>query len=152
MATLYERIGGYDAIAAAVDDLMPRLFSDPDIGMYWRGQCKDTKRRQRQLMVDYFAAACGGAVIYTGRDMDTVHDGLAVSERDWDIFVRHVIVMMNDLNIRGMEREEFLTAIGSVKAAVVGHGKPAFDWNAAMARNPMMTSMPSMSSEMTMQP
>lgn len=28
-ATLYTRLGGYDAIAAVADDLLPRLMSDP---------------------------------------------------------------------------------------------------------------------------
>jgi hemoglobin len=34
--SLYARLGGYDALAAAVDDLIPRLQDDPQIGFYWR--------------------------------------------------------------------------------------------------------------------
>jgi hemoglobin len=37
MRSLYERLGGYDAIAAAVDDLLGRLVGDPQLGVYWRG-------------------------------------------------------------------------------------------------------------------
>jgi hemoglobin len=40
--SLYQRLGGYDAIAAAVDDLLPRLTSDPQLGVYWRGHSKDS--------------------------------------------------------------------------------------------------------------
>lgn len=32
--SLYERMGGYDAIAAATDELLRRLTSEPDIGIY----------------------------------------------------------------------------------------------------------------------
>lgn len=32
--SLYERLGGYDAIAAATDDLLGRPTSDPQIGIY----------------------------------------------------------------------------------------------------------------------
>ena len=32
--SLYKRLGGYDAIAAAVDDLLTRLYSDPQLGGY----------------------------------------------------------------------------------------------------------------------
>ena len=30
--TLYERLGGYDAIAAVANDLLPRLQADPQLG------------------------------------------------------------------------------------------------------------------------
>jgi hemoglobin len=33
--TLYERLGGYDAIAAMADDLMPRLMRDSQLGRFW---------------------------------------------------------------------------------------------------------------------
>ena len=51
--SLYERMGGYDAIAAATDDLLQRLTSDPDIGFYWRGHSTDSMKRDRQLIVDF---------------------------------------------------------------------------------------------------
>ena len=40
--SLYTRLGGYDAIAAATDDLLGRLTSDPQIGIYWKGHSKDS--------------------------------------------------------------------------------------------------------------
>jgi len=30
--SLYARLGGYDAIAAVADDLLPRLIADPQLG------------------------------------------------------------------------------------------------------------------------
>ena len=33
--SLYARLGGYDAIAAATDELLQRLTSDPNLGFYW---------------------------------------------------------------------------------------------------------------------
>ena len=33
--SLYTRLGGYDAIAAVVDDLLARLRSDALLGRYW---------------------------------------------------------------------------------------------------------------------
>jgi hemoglobin len=55
--SLYERLGGYDAIAAATDDLLQRLTSDPEIGVYWKGHSKDSMRRDRQLVVDFMCYA-----------------------------------------------------------------------------------------------
>jgi hypothetical protein len=34
-STLYERPGGYDAISAVANDLLPRLRTDPQLGRFW---------------------------------------------------------------------------------------------------------------------
>jgi len=39
--TLYERLGGYDAIAAAANDLLPRLHKDPQLGGFWAHRGED---------------------------------------------------------------------------------------------------------------
>jgi hemoglobin len=59
-SSLYHRLGGYDALAAAVDELLPRLQSDPQLGIYWRGQNTHTKQRGRQLLLDFLVQALGG--------------------------------------------------------------------------------------------
>ena len=55
--SLYKRLGGYDAIAAAVADLMPRLRSDPKLWVYWKGKSLESRRRGDQLLVDFLCAA-----------------------------------------------------------------------------------------------
>jgi len=32
---IYSRLGGYDAVAAVVDDLLPRLRNDPLLQRFW---------------------------------------------------------------------------------------------------------------------
>ena len=41
--SLYTRLGGYDAVAAAVTDLMPRLRNDPKLWVYWKGNSLDSR-------------------------------------------------------------------------------------------------------------
>ena len=45
--SLYQRLGGYDAIAAATDDLLGRLQSDPRLRDYWKGASNDNRRHAR---------------------------------------------------------------------------------------------------------
>jgi len=47
--TLYERLGGYDAITAVVNDLLPRLQADPQLGRFWAHREEDSARREKQL-------------------------------------------------------------------------------------------------------
>ena len=118
-APLYQRLGGYDAIAAFVDDLLPRLLSDARIGVYWKGKCKDSLRKDRQLIVDFLCSAFGGPVQYLGRDMKTSHDGLEISEADWIVFEQHVVATLKNLGVSGREYDEVMAATASLKGDVV---------------------------------
>ncbi len=117
--SLYERIGGYDALAAATDDLLDRLTGDPQIGDYWKGHSTDSMKRDRQLIVDFLCEAFGGPVIYRGRDMRTSHIGLGISESDWDVFVGHAVATLDRFEVHGQEREDFLAAVASLKDDIV---------------------------------
>jgi len=117
--SLYTRLGGYDAIAAATDDLLRRLTSDPQLGIYWRGHSTDSMQRDRQLVVDFLCAAFGGPVIYRGRDMKTSHAGLRISDSDWQVFVQHTLATLDTLGVQGKEREEFLAAAASLRGDIV---------------------------------
>ena len=120
--SLYERIGGYNAIAAATDELLRRLTSDPDIGVYWRGHSTDSMRRDRQLIVDFLCEAIGGPIIYRGRDMKTSHEGLRISERDWEIFMAHTAATLEHFEVPEPEKQEFLDCAASLKGDIVEVG------------------------------
>ena len=62
-ATLYPRLGGYDAIAAVADDLLPHLMSDPQLGRFWAHRAADSIRREKQLLIDFLCASAGGSCI-----------------------------------------------------------------------------------------
>ena len=117
--TLYHRLGGYDAIAAAVDDLLPRLVGDPQIGVYWKGMCADSMKKHHQLVVDFLCVATGGPVNYVGRDMKTSHEGLGITESDWDVFVLHTVATLDDLGVTGAEKGEFLAAVAATTDDIV---------------------------------
>jgi len=86
--TLYQRLGGYDAVAAATDDSLARLLNDPVLKGYFKGLSHDSARKLRQHLVDFLVAAAGGPAYYTGRDMRTTHAGMGISDADWRAFSR----------------------------------------------------------------
>jgi hemoglobin len=117
--SLYERLGGYDAIAAVVDDLLQRLFSDPHVGVYWKGHNNDSKKRDRQVLVDYLCQVVGGPVVYTGRDMKTAHAGLGISDSDWQVTAGHLSATLDKLHVPEPEKQEVLTFVSSLKRDIV---------------------------------
>ena len=58
--TLYQRLGGYDAIAAVAGDLLPRLQGDPQLGRFWDNRGDDGVAREGQLLVDFLCYSAGG--------------------------------------------------------------------------------------------
>ena len=117
--TLYKRLGGYDAIAAAVADLMPRLRSDPKLWVYWKGKSLESRRRGDQLLVDFLCAAFGGPAFYAGPDMKTSHEGLGITNEEWDITLAHIGATLDALGVAAQEKSEVLAAAASLKGDIV---------------------------------
>jgi hemoglobin len=118
-ATLYARLGGYDAISAVADDLLPRLMSDPQLGRFWAHRGADGIRREKQLLIDFLCASAGGPLYYTGRDMATSHKEMDITAKDWEIFLRHVQATLNKFQVPERERREVLTFVDSTRADIV---------------------------------
>lgn len=117
--SLYKRLGGYDAIAAVVDDFIGRLASDPQLGRYFVGHSTDSLRRIRQLVVDQICEATGGPCYYTGRTMKESHAGMKLTSAEWDKGVQHLTATLDKFKVGGKEREELLGAVGSLKNDIV---------------------------------
>lgn len=117
--SLYQRLGGYDAIAAATDELLTRLQADPQLGDYWKGASDDNRRKARQLIVDFMAEAAGGPTFYNGRSMQLSHDGMHISESDWDLFMHHSAATLNHFDVPARETEEVLAFFESLKTEIV---------------------------------
>ena len=106
-ASLYARLGGYGAIAAVVDDLLPRLREDSLLGRFWTSpRSVDTNNRERQLAIDYIASAAGGPTIYLGRDMKLAHEGMGISKADYAAFMRCLSLTLDKFQLPEPERGE----------------------------------------------
>jgi hemoglobin len=117
--TLYERLGGYDAISAVVNDLIPRLMSDARLGRFWQNRGEDGINREKQLLIDYLCANAGGPMLYTGRDNKTSHKGMGISESDWEAFMGHLNATLDSFKVPQQERDDVVDFIESTKADIV---------------------------------
>ena len=117
--TLYTRLGGYDGIAAVVENLLPRLAKDPRLARFWQHRGEDGVRREKQLLIDFLCASAGGPLLYVGRYMKTSHKGMAISEDDWRAFIGHVEATLDSFNVPQNERAAVLGFVGSTKPDIV---------------------------------
>ena len=117
--SLYQRVGGYDALAAVVDDFVGRLVTDKQFERFFVGHSVDSKKRIRQHILDQFCAATGGPCVYTGRDMKTSHMGLGITEAEWDAAAKHLVASLDKFKVPEKEKGELLAFVVSLKKDIV---------------------------------
>ena len=117
--SLYERLGGYDAIFAVTNDLLDRMEKDPQLGRFWQHRSEDGVKRERQLIVDFLCASSGGPLYYKGRDMKLSHKGMRISESEWTVFLNHADATLKAFNVPQAEYDEVVAFVQSTKADIV---------------------------------
>lgn len=117
--SLYSRLGGYDAVAAVVDDFIGRLVADKRFSKFFVGHSTDSLKKIRQHIVDQFCAAAGGPCLYTGRDMKTTHKGLGITADDWNASAAHLIESLDKFKVPKTEKDELMAFVSTLKKDIV---------------------------------
>jgi hemoglobin len=118
-ASLYERIGGYDVIAAVIDDLFALMRGDSRFARFGVGRSLDSRRRAQQLTVDLICSASGGPCYYTGRDMRTSHAGLQITESEWEASLEMTRKALQNHSLGLQEQSEFLALFEQYRNDIV---------------------------------
>ena len=117
--TLYQRLGGYDAISAVANDLLPRLQADSQLARFWQNRGEDGIRREKQLLIDYLCSSAGGPLYYAGREMKLSHKGMKISETDWSAFLGHLNATLDAFKVPPAERNDVVAFVQSSKSDIV---------------------------------
>ncbi len=116
---MYERLGGYDAISAVANNLLPRLMADSALGRFWEHRGADGLEREKQLLIDFLCHHSGGPMYYTGRNMLLTHRGMGISESDWERFMGHVNETLAHFDLAEAERSDVIAFIESTRSDIV---------------------------------
>ena len=116
---LYERLGGYDAISAVVDDFAAKLFADPVVGKRFFGMGDDTREGSRQKNKNLVCVVTGGPCKVISRPAAVVHGGLGIKASEFDIVFNHLVVTLNKFEVPEKEQQELLDIIGTLRPDIV---------------------------------
>lgn len=117
--SLYKRIGGYDTIAAIIDDLFSQMRADSRFARFGTGRSLDSRQRAQQLTVDLICSASGGPCYYAGRDMRTSHAGLQITGSEWEASLAMVRRALENRSIELQEQSEFLALFEQFRKDIV---------------------------------
>jgi hemoglobin len=114
--TLYERLGGKDAIVAVVKEFVDRTTTDPRI----KHRFFNTDRVElERLLVELVCMAAGGPCKYSGRDMTSAHAGMELVDDEFDALVEDLVGALDKYNVPEREKGEVLGALGPMKPEIV---------------------------------
>lgn len=115
-ASLYQRLGGKDAIAAVVAEFVGNVAADPRINARF---ANTDIPRLKVLLTEQICQGSGGPCTYTGRDMKTTHRGMAISEAEFNALVEDLVKALNTFKVAQREQDELLGILGPMKPDIV---------------------------------
>ena len=114
-ASLYEKIGGHDALEVIVEDFYCRVLDDEQLaGFYAGSNMRCVKARQ----VEFLGSVLGGPGPYTGSPMRQVHEGRGITMHHFAMVAAH---LADSLCAAGLHTEtitEILQAIAPLAGEI----------------------------------
>lgn len=117
--SLYERLGGYEAISLVVNDFAGKLFTDPQVGPFFKGMGADTRKSFIQKNINLACNVTGGPCKVISRPAKTVHGGLGITEAEFNVVFNHLVDSLDKFNVPDQEKEELLAIISTLKPDIV---------------------------------
>ena len=117
--SLYDRIGGSEAIGKIFDEVGGRMAADPELAKFFQGQSQEALMAQRQRAIEFLCHETGGPCTYSGRPLKEAHASLNITESQWKAFLKHLTATLDNQKIGEKEKDEFLAVVKHFKSDVV---------------------------------
>jgi hemoglobin len=114
--TIYDAIGGDTALVGVVDDFYARVLADPELAGFFAGT-NLTRLKGRQ--VEFFAAALGGPVPYSGASMRDAHRGRGIGQRHFDLVAAHLVASLTDAGVPDATVTQIVAAVAPLAGEIV---------------------------------
>ena len=115
--SLYERLGGKDAITKVVDEFVGNVAADKVINKRF---AKTDIPKLKKNLVDQVCQATGGDCKYTGKSMKDAHKGMKITEDEWKATVGDLQKALDKYKVGATEQKELLGALAGMHDDIVG--------------------------------
>lgn len=116
-ATLFDRVGGEQGVKNLVRAFYDRVLKDPELAEFFEGASID---RLYRMQFEFFAAALGGPVTYSGLSIHQAHYGLGVEKEDFSRFVNHLIDTLKAFQVTDQEINTLISRVNTYADEVTG--------------------------------
>ncbi len=130
--TLWERLGGQAKVRKVIDDLVARAGNDPKVD-FTRGGKYNLNAEQmanfKKQMVDLISQETGGPFKYDGRPLRKSHEGMGITDAQFDALVADLRRALADNNVPTADIDSLIGIVETTRGQIVqkagGNTKPA---------------------------
>jgi hemoglobin len=124
---LWSRLGGEPAVKAVVHDFVALAANDPQVDFTRGGRypldAAGVANLER-LLVELISAVAGGPLRYEGRPMKAVHQGMAITDAQFNALADDLVVVLKKYNVPKPEADELIRAIALTRKDIVEAPRP----------------------------
>lgn len=120
-ATLYERLGRAEGIAAIVDDVIEAHMQHPAIKVRFAPYKSDPARlaELKQHLCRFLGAGSGGPDVYSGRTMPEAHRGMNISEREYMAALDDIVQTLQQHGVDEQTQKDVLAIAYGLKDEIM---------------------------------
>ncbi len=115
--TLFERVGGKQAIAKLIDEFYDRVIADPELEPFFKNVSMDKLRKMQR---EFFGAALDGPITYTGRPLGHVHHGRGITKHHFSLYVGHLITTLQGFALKERDVQDIIGRINTYAEEITG--------------------------------
>jgi len=115
--TLFEKIGGMDAVNAAVDIFYTKVLADESINHFFTNTDMKTQAGKQKAFLAY---AFGAPMAYTGKKMRDAHAHMSLTENHFNSVAGHLVTTLKELEVGQDLIDEVVVIAMSTKNDVLG--------------------------------
>jgi len=115
--TPFERVGGEQGVKDLVRAFYDRVLVDPELAPFFEDSAIE---RLLAMQSEFFAAALGGPVKYSGLSIHQAHFGRGIEKEHFARFVNHLIETLKAYNLSEHEIHQLISRINTYSDDVTG--------------------------------
>ncbi|MFI6869867.1 group 1 truncated hemoglobin [Nocardia sp. NPDC050406] len=119
VTSIYEQIGGHEAVAAVVDDFYVRVLADEQLAPFFTGV---NMSRLKGLQTEFFCVALGGPQTYSGAPMSEVHQGRGIAQQHFDLVAGHLVAALSGAGVPPEIVDQIIGAVAPLSEQIVSSG------------------------------
>jgi hemoglobin len=114
--SLYERLGGIEAITAVARAFEDRAVKDGRINQKF---ARTNLGRLTKEFIDQLCQDTGGPCTYTGLSMRSAHTNMGVTNGEFDAFMDDLVAALDRFSVGKAEQDELLNLLRPLRAEIV---------------------------------
>ncbi|MEX2216780.1 MAG: group 1 truncated hemoglobin [Phycisphaeraceae bacterium] len=125
-STLYDRLGGGEAIELVVDDFLERALANEDVNFTRQGtpaQWEATPAnlaRVKKHLVAFISEVTDGPVKYAGKDMKSAHAGMKITDKEFYTAAAELEASLIKYEVKQVDRAELMQRVAATRSEIVG--------------------------------